>query len=168
MPSTGQIKEIFERNSKALAVRPSVGRGTARTTVTLRDGLTCDVEDDRWKLIVDMTPKSGGDGRGPDPGVYGRTALGSCLAIGYTLWAAKRGITLKKLQVQIEADYDSSGYLGVVDSPPGYGQVRYIVTVESDAPREQLVALIDEADAHSPYRDIFTRAIDVRRELRIT
>src|SRR5215467_6291944 len=55
MPSTAQIKQIFERNSKALRLRPSVGRGTARTTVTLRDGLTCDVDDDRWKLVVDMT-----------------------------------------------------------------------------------------------------------------
>jgi len=168
MPSTSRIKEIFERNGRALAVRPSVGRGTARTTVTLRDGLTCDVEEDGWKLVVDMSKKSGGDERGPDPGVYGRTALGSCLAISYILWAAKRGITLRNLRIQIEADYDSSGLHGVGDSPPGYRQVRYIVSVDSDASREQLLALFDEADAHSPYRDIFTRPIELCRELRLT
>jgi hypothetical protein len=40
-----QIKASFERNSKAIAMRPSADQGTARTRVTLRDGLTCGVED---------------------------------------------------------------------------------------------------------------------------
>src|SRR5712691_6821491 len=167
MAPTEQIKSSFERNSKAIAMRPSVGQGTARTRVTLRDGLTCDVEDGAWKLTVDMSPKSGGDGRGPDPGVYGRTALGSCLAIGYTLWAAKRGIAFSNMQVDVEADYDSGGYHGVSDAPPGYRQVRYIVTVESEASEADVLRVLDEADAHSPYRDVFTRAIDVRREVRL-
>src|SRR5471030_642484 len=105
MERTEQIRQTFERNARAMALRPSVGQGTATTKVTLRDGLTCDVEDGAWKLTVDMSTKSGGDGRGPDPGVFGRTALGSCLAIGYQLWAAKRGITLSNLQVEVQADY---------------------------------------------------------------
>ncbi len=82
MERTEQIKLAFERNAKAMSLRPSVGQGTAVTKVRLRDGLTCDVEDGNWKLTVDGPAKSGGDGRGPDPGVYGRMALGSCLAIG--------------------------------------------------------------------------------------
>jgi uncharacterized OsmC-like protein len=168
MSRTQQIKETFERNGKAMALRPSAGRGTARTKVTLRDGLTCDVEDGAWRLTVDMSQKSGGDGRGPDPGVYGRTALGACLAIGYQLWAAKRGITLSNLQVEVQADYDSGGYHGVHDGPAGYGQMRYVVTVESDAPEADVIALLDEADSHSPYRDNFARAIDVRREVHIS
>src|SRR2546425_7277844 len=108
-----RIKSTFERNAKAMALRPPLGRGTARTKVTLRDGLTCDVEDGNWKLTVDASPKSGGDGRGPDPGVYGRTALGSCLAIGYTLWGAKLGVAFKTVEVQ--ADYDSGPHYGVSD-----------------------------------------------------
>ena len=162
-----QIRQTFERNAKAMALRPSVGQGTATTKVALRDGLTCDVEDGAWKLTVDMSAKSGGDGRGPDPGVYGRTALGSCLAIGYTLWAAKRGVTFTRLEVVVQADYDSGAYHGVADVPPGYRQVRYTVTVESDAPEADVLRVLDEADAHSPYRDTFARAIDVRREVRI-
>ena len=167
MDRSQQIKETFERSTKAMALRPSVGQGTASTKVTLRDGLTCDVEDGAWKLVVDMSPKSGGDGRGPDPGVYGRTALGSCLAIGYTLWAAKRGIRFTHLDVVVQADYDSAGYHGVGDAAPGYRQVRYIVTAESDAPEADVLEVLDEADAHSPYRDVFARAIDVRREVRV-
>ena len=150
-----------------MALRPSVGRGTTVTKVKVRDGLTCDVEDGAWKLTVDMSPKPGGDGRGPDPGVYGRTALGSCLAIGYTLWAAKLGVPFSSIEVDVHADYDSGGYHGVADIPPGYSQVRYIVTVESDASAADVLKVLDEADAHSPYRDVFTRALDVRREVRV-
>src|SRR3989442_13126498 len=97
-----RIKSTFERNAKAMTLRPSLGQGTARTKVTLRDGLTCDVEDGNWKMTVDLSPKSGGDGRGPDPGVYSRTALGSCLAIGYTLWSARLGGPFQSLVVEGE------------------------------------------------------------------
>jgi uncharacterized OsmC-like protein len=168
MATTEHIRNVFERNARAMAMRPSVGRGTARTKVTLRDGLTCDVEDGSWKLVVDLSAKSGGDARGPDPGVYGRTALGSCLAIAYTLWAAKRGIVFSKLNVEVQADYDSGRNHGVANGPPGYNQVRYIVTVESDAPEADVRRVLDEADAHCPYLDVFTRAIDVRRDVHIS
>lgn len=162
-----QIKETFERNAKAMSLRPSAGRGTATTRVTVRDGLTCDVEDGAWKLTVDMSQKSGGDGRAPDPGVYGRTALGACLAIGYQLWGAKLGVVFTSVKVEVQADYDSGGYHGVADVTPGYAQMRYIVSVESDAPEADIRKAIDEAEKHSPYLDNFTRAIDVRRELKI-
>jgi uncharacterized OsmC-like protein len=168
MPRAEEIKATFERSARALALRPAVGRGTAITKVKLRDGLTCDVEDGAWKLTVDMSPKSGGDARGPDPGVYGRTALGSCLAITYTLWGAKLGVSFSSLEVDVYADYDSAGYHGVAEIPPGYSQVRYVVTVESEASEADVLNVLDLADAHSSYRDVFTRALDVRREVRVT
>ena len=163
---TDHIKAVFERNGKAIAMRPSVGLGTARTKVTLRDGLTCDVEDGAWKLTVDASQKSGGDGRAPDPGVYGRTALGSCLAIGYGMWAAKLGVAFTSLQVEVQADYDGGGMYAVTDAPPGYRQIRVIVTVESEAPEADVRKVVAEADAHSPYFDNFARALDVRREVK--
>jgi uncharacterized OsmC-like protein len=162
-----RIKSTFERNAKAMTLRPSLGQGTARTKVTLRDGLTCDVEDGNWKLTVDASQKSGGDGRGPDPGVYGRAALGSCLAIGYRLWAAKLGVEIKTIEVEVQADYDSGPHYGVSDDAPGYRQVRYIVTVESDAPEADVLKVLDTADARSPVRDDFARALDLRREVQV-
>ena len=167
MERTQLIKQVFERNASAIALRPSLGHGTAVTRVKLRNGLTCDVEDGNWKLTVDMSQKSGGDARGPDPGVYGRTALGSCLAIAYSLWGARLGVEFTRLEVEVQADYDSGGYHGVSTGPPGYRQVRYIVTVESDAAESETLRVLDAADAHCPYLDIFARAIDVRREVHV-
>jgi hypothetical protein len=85
------------------------------------------------------------------------------------MWAARLGVPLTSLEVTVEADYDRRGELGVDDTvPPGYLQVRYIVTVESPAPESEVVALIDTADKYSSYLDVYRRAHDVRRELHVT
>ena len=83
MAGAKDIKTIQERNIKALKLRPSIGQGTATTTVRVRSGVTCDIEDGGWKLVADEMPGDGGAGLGPDPGVLGRAGLGSCLAMGY-------------------------------------------------------------------------------------
>jgi hypothetical protein len=85
------------------------------------------------------------------------------------MWAARLGVRIDALEVEVEADYDSRGELGVADDvPPGYTQVRYLVTVASPASEEDVRRVIDTADRYSPYRDVFARAHDVRRQLRIS
>jgi uncharacterized OsmC-like protein len=165
---TNQIRTTLERNVRAVTLKPSLGQNTARTLVRLRPGLECEVTEGPWTLTVAMSEKSGGTNAGPNPGVLGRGALGSCLALGYAMWAARLGIALDSLEVQVEADYDSRGELGVSDDvPPGYTQVRYVVTVASPATDAEIRNLLDTADRYSPYRDVFARAHDVRRDLRI-
>jgi uncharacterized OsmC-like protein len=162
------IRETLERNAKAVTLRPALGRHTATATVRLKPGLECEVVEGPWKLTVGIDEKSGGTNAGPSPGVLGRGALGSCLAVSYGMWAARMGVPIDTLEVQVEADYDSRGELGVSDDvPPGYTQVRYRVTVSSAAPEADVRRVIDTADKYSPYRDVFARAHDVRRELTI-
>src|SRR3990172_3454948 len=141
-----KMRTALERNMKAVELRPSVGRGTAVTRVRIRDGCTAEIEDGGWKLIADESVKDGGNGEGPDPGVYGRAALGTCLAIGYAQWAAKFGVTLETIEVEVEADYDASAMFGLDDAtPPGWGGVRYTVRVESSAPEAEVQRVLDYA-----------------------
>lgn len=160
-----RIRTAFERNAKALALRPSIGQGTAVTTVRLRDGLTCEIEDGPWSLTADLSESHGGREEGPDPGVLGRAGLGSCLAAGYAMWAARRGVPIHELTVEIEADYDARPELGVVDDlSPAYSEVRVIVTVESEAPEAEVCEVLSEAEAHSPWLKIFQEPVRVVRE----
>ena len=162
------IRDAIERAAKVLAQRPSAGQKTARTTVRLKPALECDIEEGPWRLGVGMSPIYGGNNAGPTPGVLGRAALGSCLAIGYGMWAARLGVPIDSLEVVVEADMDSRGELGVAeDVSPGYLQIRYIVTVGSRAPEADIRRVIDTADRHSSYHDIFSRANQLQRELRI-
>ncbi len=83
------------------------------------------------------------------------------------MWAAKLGVPLSALEVEIQADYDTRGMYGVGDVEPGYKEVRYVVTVASDAPEADVLRMLDEADAHSPYFDVFSRPLELRRDARV-
>ena len=162
-----KIRTAFERCAKALSLRPSLGRSTGVSRARIRQGLTCEIEEGPWKLQADMPTQAGGDAAAPTPGVFGRAAFGSCLAIGYMMQAAKLGVPIAALEVEIQADYDDGALFGVSDSPAGYLEVRYRVTVESSAPESEVLRVLDEGDEHSPYLDVFRRAQACTRSVRI-
>ena len=114
-----------------------------------------------------MPRTSGGSAQGPTPGMYGRAALGSCMAIGYAMRAARAGVPVRAIEVEVQADYDDGAAFGTSDAPAGYSEVRCIVTIESDAPEADVLRVLDDADHHSPYLDVFRRAQKVTRSVRI-
>jgi uncharacterized OsmC-like protein len=162
------LKTAFERSAKALTLRPSLGRDTGITKARVREGLVCDIEAGPWRFVADMPKGVGGSEIAPTPGAYGRAALASCLAIGYTMHAAHLGVPIRALEVEIRADYDDGAFFGVSDAPPGYLHVQYVVTVESSAPEADVLRVLDEGDAHSPYLDVFRRSQTCARTVRIT
>lgn len=165
---TTHIRRAFDRSARALEVRPNMGHHTARSKVTVLDGARCEIEEGRWKLVSDLSEKAGGTGAGPDPGVFGRAAFGSCLAMAYVMWAAQRDIKLDRLEVEVEADFDAGAQYGTSQAPAGYTQVRYHVTVESNASQDEITRLLDEAETHCPYLDVFGRAQDLQRSVAVT
>jgi uncharacterized OsmC-like protein len=168
MSSLSTIKTALERTSKALTLKPALGRDTGISKTRIREGLTCDVQEGNWKFRVDMPASVGGNASAPSPGVYGRAALGSCLAIGYMMQAASLGISIQSLEVEVQADFDDGVLLGVhQDVPPGYTEVRYTVTIESDAPEQDILRVLDEGDARSPYLDVFARGQTCKRAVKI-
>jgi uncharacterized OsmC-like protein len=168
MTSRG-FKTAIERNQKALRLRPSIGKGTATTTARVRNGsTTCDLEDGRWKLVADESEGDGGAGLGPDPGVFGRAALASCLALGYVMWADYFGIPVDDVEVVVEADYDASGLLGVDDSiPPRWSAMRYAARIASSAPEAKVREMVEYADRHSSLLYAFKDAIPVSGEVEV-
>jgi len=168
MSAIDKIKTACERSMKALKLKPSLGQGTGISKVTITNGLTCEIEEGKWRFKADMPEAAGGNSEGPTPGVYGRAALGSCLAIGYMMKAVQADIPVTSLQVEVQADYDDGAMFGTRhDVPAGYTEVRYTVTIESDAPEEKIRQMLDEADLRSPYLDVFSRAQKCVRELKI-
>jgi uncharacterized OsmC-like protein len=169
MSNADKIKTAVERSKKALALKPALGKGTGVSKIKITNGLTCEIEEGSWKFTADMPESVGGNNIGPTPGVYGRAALGSCLAIGYMMKAAEMNIPVHLLEVEVQADYDDGALMGTTDKnvPPGYLEVRYSVNIESDAPKEKIMQMIDDADEHSPYLDVFSRAQICNRKVNI-
>src|SRR5262245_33669114 len=131
MPPMERIKAKFEGIVAKLTADPKVGRGTGKTTARVRDGLTCEIESGPWRFVADMPRTTGGAESGPTPGMYGRGALGSCLAIGYAMRAAREGVKLDSVEVEVQADFDEGALFGTVDAPPGYSEVRCIVRIST-------------------------------------
>jgi len=169
MKDSEKIKIAVERCKKAFTLKPAMGKDTAVSKAKIVDGLACQITEGNWKFSVDMPEAIGGNNTAPTPGVYGRGALGSCLAIGYMMKAAELNIPIKNLEVEVQADFDDGALLGTADKniPPGYLEVRYTITIESDAPEETIMHLLDEGDKHSPYLDVFSRAQKCVRKINI-
>ena len=167
MTDAARIREISERTIKLLTQRPDKGHLTGTTTARIENGLRCAIEEGPWQLAVDMPSKAGGDGTAPTPGTLGRGALAGCLAIGIRLWAARLEIPVDAVEVEVQTDFDVRGEMGIGDAAPGYEQVRYAVSIESSAARETLLELLDTAERHSPYLDVFRRPQRTHRTLRI-
>lgn len=168
MAGPQELKTLYVRNEKALRLRPGIGQGTATTSARIRTGLTCDIEDGPWKFVADEMPGDGGGGLGPDPGVLVRAGLGSCLAMGYVIWAARMEIPIDSVEVTVEADYDARGMYGLEDTvPPGWTGVRYITHITSPAEPQRIRALVETADRTSSILDVLRRAVPVSGDLRI-
>jgi uncharacterized OsmC-like protein len=81
-------------------------------------------------------------------------SLGTCLTIGWTTQAAKRGVDFRSLRIEVNGDYDLRGYLDLEDAiRPGFSRIDYTVEVDSDAPLEVLDEIRRAAEHTSPMFD---------------
>ena len=161
MPDATTIRQSAERQIECLARRPDRGLLTCRTRARRVAGLRCEIEEGSWRLAADMPARLGGDETAPTPGVLGRAALASCLVIGIGIWAARLGIELHAVEVEVETDFDARGELGMSQVEPGYSMVRCRIHIDSPANRDEIDHLLARVERHSPYLDVFGRAIPI-------
>ena len=167
MADQATIRAIVERNIELLALKPARGHLTRATRARLVAGLRCEIEEGPWKLFADMPGKAGGEDTAPTPGMLGRGALAGCLTIGIAIWAARLGVSVDAVEVEVQADFDARGELGMGQVTPGYTEVRYVVSIDSPASRQELDELLALVERHSPYLDVFGREVALRRVLHV-
>lgn len=165
MKAQDDIKSKFIRSQKALTLKPSMGLGTGVSKTRIVNGLSCETKEGDWVFKTDMPTQVGGFATASSPGALGRAALGSCLAIGYMMWASKLDVIIDSLEVVVEADYDDGALFDTSDAPPGYLDIRYLVRIKSPASPKEIENILDLGDRHSPYLDVFSRAQSCRRRI---
>lgn len=158
-------KECLARMVRLFQRSPETGRTASTTTVRLGASLQCQVQDGNQTYRIAMPESTGGDGSAPDPGGFGRGALGSCLAIGLAMHAAQQGIDLRGVEVEVTAHYDVGGMLGTSSARPGYSLLDVTMRVESSASAEVLERLVAQMEAYSPWRDNLANPVEIRRTL---
>ncbi|ENE2732129.1 OsmC family protein [Stenotrophomonas maltophilia] len=120
----------------------------------------------RFTMVSDEPVPLGGDA-GPNPVEYLLQALAACYTAGIAMVAAQRGIKLKHVRLELGADVDMAGFVGVDASvPPGVSQIRLKVDMAAhNAGREELQELLAAVDKASTLRDTLVRPIDVLTSL---
>lgn len=157
------IHAAITKLTQSLADNPEKALVTDKPAVaTVQSGLACRVEGPSGAvLFTDMPLGVGGGASAPSPGWFLRAALASCDATVIAMRAAQVGVALSKLEVTADSTSDSRGILGVGEGVrPGPLEMRVRVSIAAEgASAEQLRAIVEWAEAHSPVGDAVRRAI---------
>jgi uncharacterized OsmC-like protein len=104
--------------------------------------------------ITDAEPEDLlGESVAPSPSETLLAAFGSCLAVGIHANALVRRIAIRRLELRLEADLNTTAAWGGSDIDPkpiGFEAVRVSVEMDSDASHEALEALVKHATLWSP------------------
>ena len=139
---------------RAIAVyekRPDRARDVNRGVAVVGEGLACVYEQGDQRVAIDMPPTIGGSGEGPTPGFYGRAAICGCVAIGIKMTAAREGVQVDSVRVEIEQDWDNRGVLGIEGASPVALDTRLGIEIASPASEADLNALVSRALAVDPW-----------------
>jgi uncharacterized OsmC-like protein len=103
-----------------------------------------------------------GHGHGPTPHEHVLHALAACMTLGIVTTAAARKIRLTRVDSVVEGDIDVQGMLGIdPDVRNGFSQIRATFTVDGDADRETLDALVEASRRRSATYDMLTNPTPV-------
>lgn len=135
---------------------------TASTGPAVMGGQRDEDRAGRFTLISDEPVPLGGDA-GPNPVEYVLQALAGCYTASISMIAARRGIELDSVRLELEADVDLAAFFGIDPNvPPGASQIRVtVLPTSSNASREQLRDLVAAVEQASSVRDTLVRPVDV-------
>lgn len=116
----------------------------------------------RHEFTIDEPPALAGTDNGATPVEHLLAALASCQVITVKVWAAKLGITVDEVSVDLAGDIDLRGFFGVDDDVrPGYGDIGVNLAISGPESRETYDELIRQVTAHCPVLDSLTAGLPV-------
>jgi uncharacterized OsmC-like protein len=137
-------------NSPTMGGRAEPPLTVQRAIAKGHDGLVVVVDVGDAVVRADMPLARGGTNTAPSPGHLMRASVAACLAIGYKTWAAKLGVPISAVDIELSTDIDMRGQGGAAGVPPGWQAIRWHVRVSSPATEADVVRVLDHADRLSP------------------
>jgi uncharacterized OsmC-like protein len=149
--SVARLKDLFDRQRRALLRRPSFGRASGQARIRMIGELACSVEQGESCTVVDLPVSEGGGAGGPPPDQMVRAGLGASLAIGYRLWGARLGVDVDAVEIDVVCESDTRGELGIAEEvPAGWQRILIDVRIRSAASEAEVRQLVETADRLSP------------------
>lgn len=163
------IRQSIEKAVDYLSEHPHEARYTdSYARATLGEGLRVAVEGPGGvQLTTDMPAGVGGKGKEASPGWLFRAALASCVASTIGMEAAREGISLNSLAVEVDSESDDRGILGMDPTTP-VGPIGISVRIRASAngvKDDRLREIVDRGAGRCPVCDAAKRAVDVSVEI---
>ena len=119
-------------------------------------------------ILADEPEEILGSNEAANPQELLMSALNACMTVGYVAGAAKRGITLSKLEIETKGTLDLRGFFALSDAvAPGYPSLQYVVRIAGDGTPDQFAEIHAEVQATSPNYDNLARAIRMEARLEL-
>lgn len=165
----GDVKGSIENAVRYLSEHPEEARYTdSYARATLGDALRSEVVGPKGERIVtDMPAAVGGRAEDPSPGWLFRAAIASCVAATVGMEAAREGVTLTSLEVEVDSESDDRGMLGIDERvPPGPLSSRIRVRGRAEGIEQaRLRDILERGAARCPVCDATKRAVEVSVEV---
>lgn len=163
------LRPLDKEGLSNLAVK---GKANPQSVVTLKAKTVCEGQFRNMTyvrtlepMLIDEPPHLLGEDNAPNPSEAVLASLGACLSVGVHANATAQGITLTRLELELEGDINVTAVWGVGDLDPakrlGFTDVRVKIHLEGDASREQLDALVEHANIWSPVANTLRNPVNV-------
>jgi uncharacterized OsmC-like protein len=160
---------------EALAASPEAAQFTWRASSRWQSGVhsTVTVEDffglgeeqshrTEYEFDSDHPEIFAAEDNGITPIEYLLVGLAGCLSAGVAAIAQNRGIQLRSVESTVEGSHDLRGFLGVdSDVRNGFNDVTVTFTIDADASREDIEALVAQSQKRSAVFDALTNPTEV-------
>ncbi|TLP92378.1 OsmC family protein [Nesterenkonia salmonea] len=151
---------------------PSTGRKTLKAKTVCEAGFrNMNYVRDLEPVLISEPSQLLGDNSAPNPTEMALGALGSCISVGLLANATARGVTLSKIEVNLEGDIDISAVWGTGDLDTekalGVTDVRVNIVMDGDADEATLEEIHQSAMDWSPVVNTFKRPVQFESELTV-
>ena len=121
---------------------------------------------EEWTFEADHPEVFAAEDNGITPIEFLLVGLASCLTAGVASVAQNRGIQLRSVESTVEGAHDVRGILGAdSDVRNGFNDVKVTFTIDADAPKQEIEALVAQSQKRSAVFDALTNPTNVTVEV---
>jgi uncharacterized OsmC-like protein len=163
------VKEAILKTAAAIEADAEAGKVKYSASTSWDGYVQCTAQvRDFEPMVIDEPAAFGGADAAMSPADVVLVALGTCQEIMYAALASTMNIQLDECKVDVTADLDLKGLMGMdADVPPGLLEMDYHVHLKSPASDEALKELIDIVERQCPLLDTLTRGVKVTGKVNI-
>lgn len=117
------------------------------------------------QVIGDEPVRYGGEGMGVTPQGLLLTAVGHCLAATYIGGLSAARINVESLRLHVSGRVNFRAAYAIEPSNPGFEDIKVIVEIQTDAPQEEVILLLNKLERTAPIPDTIMRPVPVNVEI---